>query len=101
MNIKPLFDRVIIEDFEVEQQTSHGLYIPSSAQEKPNFAKVIAVGDGGIVEGTETKMSVRPGDKIVYSKFAGVEYKFKDKIYTIIRQADILAIIEEEEWAKL
>lgn len=97
MKIKPLFDRVIIENFDVKEKTSSGLFIPSSAQEKPQLARVVAVGDGGVIEGKETKMLVKPGDKVVYSKFAGIEYKFENRSYLIIRQADILAIIKEED----
>ena len=94
MKIKPLFDRVVIEEFEAKQ-VSNGIFIPSSAKEKPQMAVVISVGEGGFIDGKETKIYVKPGDKILYSKFAGMEYKFGDKIYTIIRQADILAIIED------
>lgn len=94
MNIKPLFDRIVIEEFEAKQ-ISNGIFIPSSAQEKPLMARVVSIGDGGFIDGKETKIYVKPGDKILYSKFAGMEYKFNDKVYTIIRQGDILAIIEE------
>lgn len=94
MKIKPLFDRVVIEEFEAKQ-ISNGIFIPSSAQEKPQMAKIVYVGDGGIIDGKEIKIYVKPGDKILYSKFAGMEYKFDNKTYTIIRQGDILAVIEE------
>ncbi len=94
MNIKPLFDRIVIQEFEAKQ-VSNGIFIPSSAQEKPLMAKVISVGDGGLIDGKETKIYVKPGDKILYSKFAGMEYKFNGTVYTIIRQGDILAVIEE------
>ncbi len=96
MKIKPLFDRVVIEQLEAKKQTQSGLYIPSSSQEKPQMAKVIYVGEGGIIDGKEVKMYVKPGDIIFYSKFSGMEYHFNDKVYTIIRQADILGILEEE-----
>ncbi|MCI6542488.1 MAG: co-chaperone GroES [Firmicutes bacterium] len=97
MKIKPLFDRVVIEQLEAKQQTQSGLFIPSSSQEKPQMARVIFVGEGGIIDGKEIKMYVKPGDVVFYSKFAGMEYHFKDKVYTIIRQADILGILEDEE----
>lgn len=95
MDIKPLFDRVIVEDFETKKETASGLFIPPTAQEHPNFAKIVAVGEGGFVEGKKTVIQVKPGDNVIYSQFAGVEYKFKNKVYKIIRQADILAIIKE------
>jgi chaperonin GroES len=94
MKIKPLFDRILIEEFEAKQ-VSNGIFIPSSAQEKPQIAKVVSVGEGGFVDGKEVKIYVKPGDKILYSKFAGMEYKFGEKVYTIIRQGDILGVIEE------
>ena len=95
MKIKPLFDRVIIEQYDAEDKSSGGIYLPSSSQEKPQMAKVIFVGDGGSIDGKEVKMIVKPGDKVFYSKYSGMEYKFKDKTYTIIRQTDILAILED------
>jgi chaperonin GroES len=95
MKIKPLFDRVVIEEFEANEKTSGGIILPSSVQEKPQMAVVVAVGEGGLIEGKEVRMYVRPGDKILYSKYAGMEYKFNNRTYTIIRQGDILAIVEE------
>lgn len=94
MKIKPLFDRILIEEFEAKQ-VSNGIFIPSSAQEKPQIARVVSVGEGGLIDGKEIKIYVKPGDKILYSKFAGMEYKFGDKVYTLIRQGDILAVVEE------
>ena len=94
MKIKPLFDRIIIEQLE-SKEVSNGIFIPSSAQEKPQIAKVISVGDGGSIDGKELKIYVKPGDKIMYSKYAGMEYKFEKNIYTVIRQNDILGIIED------
>lgn len=95
MKIKPLFDRVVIEEFEANEKTSGGIILPSSVQEKPQMAVVVAVGEGGLIEGKEVRIYVRPGDKILYSKYAGMEYKFNNRTYTIIRQGDILAIVEE------
>lgn len=94
MKIRPLFDRIVIEEYEAKQ-VSNGIFIPSSAQEKPQIAKVVSVGEGGWVDGKEIKIYVKSGDKILYSKFAGMEYKFDNQVYTIIRQGDILAVIEE------
>lgn len=96
MKIKPLFDRIVIEQLQANEKTSGGILLPSSSQEKPQMAKVICVGEGGIFDGKEIKIYVKPGDVVFYSKFSGMEYKFKDKTYTIIRQGDILAILEEE-----
>lgn len=94
MKIKPLFDRIVIEEIEAKQ-ISNGIFIPASAQEKPQIAIVVSIGEGGIVDGKDVKIYVKPGDKILYSKFAGIEYKIDERIYTIIRQGDILAVVEE------
>ena len=94
MKIKPLLDKVVLEQIEAEEKTASGILLPNSAQEKPSYAKVVAVGDGGIVDGYEVKMLVKVGDKVLYSKYAGSEVKIEDKKYTIVKQADILAIIE-------
>ena len=94
MKIKPLFDRILIEELEAKQ-ISNGVFIPTSAQEKPQIAKVVSTGMGGLVDGKEVKIYVKIGDKILYSKFAGMDCKIDDKNYKIIRQGDILAIIEE------
>ena len=94
MNIKPLLDKVVLEQIEAEEKTASGILLPNSAQEKPSYAKVVAVGEGGIVDGYEVKMIVKVGDKVLYSKYAGSEVKIDDKKYTIVKQADILAIVE-------
>lgn len=94
MNIKPLFDRILIEELEAKQ-ISNGIFIPTSAQEKPQIANVVSVGQGGLVDGKEVKIYVKPGDKILYSKFSGIDCKIQDKNYKIIRQGDILGIIED------
>lgn len=94
MKIKPLFDRIVIEQFE-SKEVANGILLPSSVQEKPQMARVISVGEGGIVDGKETKIYVKPGDKVMYSKYAGMEYRLDEKVYIIIRQGDILAIIED------
>ena len=94
MKIKPLLDKVVLEQIEAEEKTASGILLPNSAQEKPSYAKVVAVGEGGIVDGCEVKMLVKVGDKVLYSKYAGSEVKIEDKKYTIVKQADILAIVE-------
>jgi chaperonin GroES len=94
MNIKPLFDKVVIEPIEAEEKTKSGVILPTAAQEKPQMAKILAVGPGGLVDGKEVQMQVKEGMKILYSKYAGSEFKIDGKEVIIIRQSDILAIIE-------
>lgn len=95
MKIKPLLDKVVLEQLESEQKTAGGIFLPNSAQEKPELAKVVAVGEGGFVDGAEVKMLVKPNDKVLYAKYAGSEYKIDGKKYIIVKQADILAVIED------
>ena len=95
MKIKPLFDKVVIEPVEAEEKTKSGIILPSAAQEKQQMATVIAVGPGGIVDGKEVVMQVKVGDKVLYSKYSGSEFKFDGKDVVILRQSDILAVIEE------
>ena len=90
MTLKPLFDKVVIKAIETEERTASGIVLPGSAQEKPQLAEVIAVGPGT----EDTKMVVKVGDKVVYSKYAGSEIKLDNKEVVIIRQTDILAIVE-------
>ena len=97
MKIKPLFDRIVIKQFEAKEKTESGLFLPTSSQEKPQMGKVVFVGQGGKLDGNEIVFYVKPGDTIFYSKFAGMEYNFGNETYTIIRQPDILAVLEEEE----
>jgi len=94
MKIKPLADRVVIKMLESEETTKSGIVLPSSAKEKPQLAEVLAVGPGGMVDGKEVKMEVKVGDKVIYSKYAGTEVKLDDEEYIIVRQSDILAIVE-------
>ena len=94
MNLKPLFDRVVIKDAEMEETTKGGLILTSSAKEKPQYAYVVSVGPGGVVDGKDVTMQVKEGQKVVYSKFAGTEIKLDGEEYKIIRQNDILAVIE-------
>lgn len=94
MDIKPLFDRVVVEAVNSEETTKSGIVLLAKDQEKPQMARVIAVGPGGNVDGTEVKMQLKVGDKILYSKYAGSEFKIEGREVTIIRQNDVLAIIE-------
>lgn len=94
MTIKPLADRVVLKAVEVEETTKSGIILASSAQEKPQVAEVVAVGPGGVVDGKEVTMYVKPGDKVITSKYSGTEVKMDDTEYTIVRQADILAVVE-------
>jgi chaperonin GroES len=94
MNLKPLGDRVVIKQLKAEEKTKSGIVLPSNAKEKPQEAEVISVGPGGVVDGKEIKMEVKPGDKVIYSKYAGTEVKLDETEYIIVRQSDILAIVE-------
>lgn len=94
MNIKPLADRVVIKMVEAEETTKSGIILAGSAKEKPQVAEVIAVGPGGVVDGKEVKMYLKAGDKVLMSKYAGTEVKIDGVEYTILRQSDILAIVE-------
>ena len=94
MNIKPLGDRVVTKMAEAEETTQSGIILAGSAKEKPQFAEVIAVGPGGVVEGHEEKMYVEVGQKVLVSKYAGTQVKVDGEEYTILRQSDLLAIVE-------
>ena len=94
MNVKPLGDRVVIKNVEVEETTKSGILLTGTAKEKPLMAEVLAVGPGGLVDGKEVKMVVNIGDKVIYSKYAGTEVKIDGKELIIIRQSDILATVE-------
>ena len=94
MKLRPLADRVIIKSSEVEETTKSGPILTGSAKEKPPVAEVIAVGPGGIVDGKEVVMNVAVGDKVIYSKYAGNEVKVDGEEYIIVRQNDILAVVE-------
>jgi chaperonin GroES len=94
MKLKPLGDRVVIKQLQAEEKTKSGIVLPSNAKEKPQEAEVIAVGPGGMVDGKEIKMEVAPGNRVIYSKYAGTEVKVDAEEYIIVRQSDILAIVE-------
>jgi chaperonin GroES len=94
MKLVPLGDRVVIKQLVAEETTKSGIVIPGQNKEKPQQAEVIAVGPGGMVEGKEVKMEVKVGDKVIYSKYSGTEVKIDDEEVIIVKQSDILAIIE-------
>ena len=94
MNIRPLADRIVIKMVEAEETTKSGIILTGSAKEKPVVSEVIAVGPGGVVDGKEVKMYVKAGDKVIFSKYAGTEVKLDGEEFIIVRQSDILAIVE-------
>ncbi len=95
MNIKPLADRVVIKMVEAEETTKSGIILAGSAKEKPQIAEVVAVGPGGVVDGKEIVMELSVGDRVLMSKYAGTEVKLDGQEYTILRQSDVLAKIED------
>ena len=94
MTIKPLFDKIVIEEVERAEKTAGGIVLPGTAQEKPQLAKVIAVGPGGVIDGKEVIMQIKVGDVILFNKYAGSQFKLDNKEVTILRQSDVLAIVE-------
>ena len=94
MKIQPLFDRVVIKNVETETTTKSGIVLAGTAKEKPQMAEVLAVGPGGMVDGKEVKMQVKVGQKVIYSKYAGTEVKLDGEEVIIVRQSDILAVVE-------
>ncbi|MEA4955076.1 MAG: co-chaperone GroES [Pseudoflavonifractor sp.] len=94
MKLMPLGDRVIIKMMEAEEKTKSGLILTGSAKEKPEVAEIIEVGPGGLVDGKEVKMTVKKGQKVITSKYSGTEVKVDGEEYTIVRQGDILAVVE-------
>ena len=94
MKLVPLGDRVVLKQLEAEDKTKSGIILTSAAQEKPQEAEVVAVGPGGVVDGKEVTMQVKEGQKVIYSKYAGTEVKLDGNEYIIVRQSDILAVVE-------
>ncbi len=94
MKLVPLNDRVVLKQLVAEETTKSGIVLPGQAKEKPQQAEVIAVGPGGVVDGKEVKMEVSVGQKVIYSKYSGTEVKLEDEEYIIVRQSDILAVVE-------
>lgn len=94
MTIKPLADRVVIKMEQAQETTKSGIVFAGTAKEKPQIASIVAVGPGGMVDGKEVQMYVKVGDKVITSKYSGTEVKFDNEEYTILRQSDILAVVE-------
>ncbi len=94
MNIKPLADRVVIKMCEAEETTKSGIILTSAAKERPQVAEIVAVGPGGLVDGNEVEMTLKVGDKVLISEYAGTKVKVDGEEYTILRQGDVLAIVE-------
>ncbi len=95
MTIKPLADRVVVKPVEAEETTKSGIILAAAAKEKPQVAEVVAVGPGGLVDGKEVVMTVKVGDKVITGKYAGTEVKADGVEYNIVRQSDILAVVED------
>ena len=94
MKLKPLADRVILKQFKAEEKTKSGLILAASAQEKPEMFEVVEVGPGGMVDGNEVKMTVAAGDRVIVGKYSGTTVKGDGEEYSIVRQGDILAVVE-------
>ena len=94
MSLKPLGDRVVLKQLVAEETTKSGIVLPGQTKEKPQQAEVVAVGPGGVVDGKEVKMEVKVGDQVIYSKYSGTEVKLDEEEYIIVKQSDILAIIQ-------
>lgn len=94
MKLVPLGDRVVLKQLEAEETTKSGIVLPGQSKEKPQQAEVVAVGPGGSVDGKEIKMEVQVGDQVIYSKYAGTEVKLDDEEYIVVKQNDILAVVE-------
>ena len=95
MTLKPLADRVVIKRLEAEETTKGGIILTAAAKEKPDLSVVVAVGPGGMVEGKEVKMILKPGDKVITSKYMGTEVKIDGEQLTIVKQSDVVAIVED------
>ena len=94
MKLVPLFDKVVLKQLVAEETTASGIVLPGAAKEKPQQAEVIAVGPGGVVDGKEITMQVKVGDKVIYSKYSGTEVELDNEKYVVVKQNDILAVIE-------
>lgn len=95
MNLQPLADRVVLKQLEAEETTKSGIVLPGAEKEKPQQAEVIAVGPGGVIDGKEITMQVKKGEKVIYQKYAGTEVKLGDEEYIIVKQSDIVAVVEK------
>ncbi|MBD5545648.1 MAG: co-chaperone GroES [Lachnospiraceae bacterium] len=94
MKLVPLGDRVVLKQLAAEETTKSGIVLPGQGKEKPQQAEVVAVGPGGVVDGKEVKMEVKTGDKVIYSKYSGTDVELDDETFIVVRQNDILAVIE-------
>ena len=94
MKLTPLGDRVVLKQIEAEETTKSGIVLPGQSKEKPQQAEIVAVGPGGVIDGKEIKMQVSVGQQVIYSKYAGTEVKLEDQEYIIVKQSDILAVVE-------
>ena len=94
MKLKPLADRIVLVQRAAEEKTQSGIFLTASAQEKPEIYEVVEVGPGGVIDGNEVKMEVAVGDKVLVGKYSGSKIKLDEQEYTIVRQSDILAIVE-------
>ncbi len=94
MKLVPLGDRIVLKQLQAEEMTKTGIVLPGQAQEKPQQAEVIAVGPGGMCDGKEVKMEVKIGDKVIYSKYAGTDIKLEEEEFVIVKQSDVLAIVQ-------
>ena len=94
MKLKPLGDRVVLKQLEAEETTKTGIVLPGQSKEKPQEAEIIAVGPGGVIDGKEIKMEVKVGERVIYSKYSGTEVKLDDKEFIVVKQSDILAVVE-------
>lgn len=94
MKLKPLFDKVVLKEEKAQTSTASGIFLPVSDKEKPQIASVVSVGEGGFIDGKDVKMIVKVGDRVVYSKYAGSNITIDGEEFVVVRQADILAIIE-------
>ena len=95
MKIRPIFDRVVLLPKEAEKETKSGIILPTASQEKSQLASVVAVGPGGNVDGENVKMQVKVGDEVLYAKYSGTEFSLDGKKYIVIKQTDILAVLEK------
>ncbi|MCF0123171.1 MAG: co-chaperone GroES [Ruminiclostridium sp.] len=95
MTLKPLFDRVVIKRLEAEETTKGGIILTAASKEKPDMSIVVAVGPGGVIDGKEVQMFLKPGDKVITSKYMGTEVKIDGEQLTIVKQSDIVAIVED------
>ena len=95
MKLVPLGDKVVLKQLLAEETTKSGIVLPGQAKEKPQQAQVVAVGPGGMIDGKEVVMQVKPGDKVIYSKYAGTEVKLEEEEFIVVKQSDIVAVVED------